>query len=141
MMDFGKKPKKGKKAEAEQLMAEVSAHARQGHAEEALSRLSQLLEKRSGEFYAHFFAANTYQVLGDSENAIKQLAFALALDPKFFAIHYLLAKTALADGNLALAEALLDAGWKIRKKGTPKDQQKEVKKSHYALLEDKVEVD
>lgn len=137
MMDFGKRPKKGKRAELEQLMAEVSAYARQGHAEEALKRLSKLMEERSGEFETHFFAANTYQALGEPEKAIAQLAYALALDPKFFAIHYLLAKQALAEGNRPLAEALLDAGWKIRKKGTPKDQLKELKKSHFAMLEPK----
>jgi len=141
MMDFGKKPKKGKQAETEQLMAEVSAHARQGHAEEALKRLAQLLDECSGEFDIHFFAANTYQVLGDAENYTKQLSYALALDPKFFAIHYLLAKQALAEGNRDLAEALLEAGWKIRKKGTPKDEQKEAKKSHYAMLDAKPEAE
>lgn len=139
MMDFGKKPKKGKQADCEQLMAEVSAYARQGHAEEALKRLSQLLSENSGKFDIHFFAANTYHVLGDNDGYTKQLSYALALDPKFFAIHYLLAKQALAEGNRALAEALLDAGWKIRKKGTPKDEQKEAKKSHFAMLEAKEE--
>lgn len=139
MMDFDKKPKKGKQAKCEQLMAEVSAHARQGHSDEALKRLAKLLEENSGDFDIHFFAANTYCVLGDTEKYVKQLSYALALDPKFFAIHYLLAKQALAEGNRALAEALLEAGWKIRKKGTPKDEQKEAKKSHFAMLEAKAE--
>lgn len=141
MMDFDKKPKKGKKAEIEQLMAEVSAHARQGHAEEALKRLAKLLDERSGDFDAHFFAANTYQVLGDGENYVRQLAYALALNPKFFGIHYLLAKQALAEGNRKLAEALLEAGWKIRKKGTPKDEQKEAKRSHFAMLAARAELE
>jgi predicted Zn-dependent protease len=118
----------------EQSMAEVSAYARQGELDEARTRLDKLIKKFSGAFVVHLFAASTYEILKDPEARFRHLATALALDPKFFAIHYLLAKDALSRGDKRLAEKLLDTSWKMRKRGTPKDALKVAKKSHYALL-------
>jgi tetratricopeptide (TPR) repeat protein len=138
---FAKCPKKGKRANMEQAMAEASAYARQGNIDEARKRLDTLLEKYSGDFNVHLFAAGTCEILKDPEAQYRHLATALALDPKFFAIHYLLAKDALERGDRRLAESLLDTSWKMRKRGTPKDLQKAAKKSHYALLDGPVAAD
>ncbi|MCX7799208.1 MAG: hypothetical protein N2109_02580 [Fimbriimonadales bacterium] len=133
MMDFKKKSKKPKPHQ--ELMAKIVAAVREDRRDEAAGLLDELLQNHAERLETHVFAVEAFRQLDRAEEALLEMGVVLALEPEYFAMHAFLAREAAARGYPAVARAVLDAAWEVRRKDIPKDLREQAKASHYRLLE------
>jgi predicted Zn-dependent protease len=133
MMEFKKKKRKPKPHE--ELMARIVAAVREDRRDEAASSLDELLQHHSDRLETHVFAVEAFRQLDRPEEALLEIGVVLALEPEYFAMHAFLAREAMDRGYPAVARAVLDAAWEVRRKDIPKELRERAKDSHYRILE------
>lgn len=137
-MDFKKKGKKPKPHE--ELMAKIVSAVREERRDDAARLLDELLQDHSDRLETHVFAVEAFRQLDRTEEALLEMGVVLALQPEYFAMHAFLAREAVARGYPAVARAVLDAAWDVRRKDIPKELRERAKAGHYRILEDAVDL-